>query len=64
METLVSTTDNEVTEAIISRSGQQAVTRRVNRPTVFVFIGIDVYHEAIARHRQAYIEELIRERSA
>lgn len=64
MPTLVCTTDNEVTEAVDSRSGWPAVTRRVNRPVIVAFIDIDVYHEAIRRHRNEYIERLIKQRSA
>jgi hypothetical protein len=64
VEVLVCTTDNEVTEAVVSLSGERAVTRRANRPTVFVFIGIDVYHEAIRRHRETYVENMIQERTA
>ena len=63
MPTLVCTTRNEVMEAVTSRSGQIPVMRRVNRPVIVAFIDIDVYHEAIRRHREQYTERLIKERT-
>jgi hypothetical protein len=64
MTVLVCTVDNEVTEAVRSTSTRRAVTRLVNRPTTIAFIDIEVYHEAIRRHRETYVEHMIRERTA